>query len=91
MSFDEDYSKFNYYIEDKIEELRDTENWSDSKIAFYLRDMAQSLDPKGRKSKKITIDPLKISNEELEKFPKNIQEKVNAIKEKFKKVMENKK
>ncbi len=83
MGFDEDYEKFNYYIEDKIEELKDTEGWADSKIAYYLRDLAQSLDPKGRKAKKITIDPLKISDKELSKFPENIQDKVNKIREKF--------
>ncbi len=82
--FNTNYEKFGFYIDRAIEELQDTEGWSDSKIAFYLRDKAQSLSPRGRISKKITIDPLRISNEELKKFPERIQERVKSIKEKFK-------
>ena len=78
-SFNENYTKFNFYVEDGIEQLRNIEDWSDSKIAYYLRDMAQSLDPKGRKAKKITIDPLKIDDEELLKYPKEIQERIRKI------------
>lgn len=83
MAFDEDYAKFNFYIEDKIEDLRNTEEWSDGKIAWYLRDMAQQLSPRGRKSNKITINPLKISDKELSKFPKDIQDKIKKIKKQF--------
>lgn len=80
---DESYNRFNFYIEPGVESLRETEEWKDSKIAFYLRDMAQSLDPKGRKSKKITIDPLRISDKELLEYPENIQNKVKDIRNKL--------
>ena len=78
MAFDDDYIKFNFYIEDKVEQLRETEGWSDGKIAWYLRDMAQQLSPRGRKSKKITIDPMKISDEEISKLPKEFQERADG-------------
>lgn len=89
MSFNENYDQFNYYVGDKIEELRE-EGWTDGKIAFYLRDLAQSISPRGRKSSKITIDPLKISDEEILKLPKEIQNRIKIMKDKFKQLMEDK-
>lgn len=89
MTFNENYDKFNYYVGDKVEELRE-EGWSDGKIAFYLRDLAQSISPRGRKPSKITIDPLKISDEEILKLPKEIQDRIKIMKEKFGKLMEDK-
>lgn len=79
MSYNKDYEKFSYYIEDGIDNLRDTEGWSDKKIAKFLRDEARSLDPP--KPRRKTIDPLTITDKELSKYPKEVQDKVRKAKE----------
>ncbi len=82
MEISEDYTKFDFYIEGGIENLRN-EGWSDKKIALCLRNMAQELSPRKIKSKKITINPLKISDEEISKLPQDIKNKIKKIKEQF--------
>ncbi len=49
-----DENKFDFYVGEKIDGLRDTGDWSDKKIARFLRAKATELHPL-RKTKKITI------------------------------------
>ncbi len=60
----EDENKFDFYVGDAIESLRNSEDWKDGKIAFHLRRVAQELSPK-RRTKKI-----KIPKEFIEEFIK---------------------
>ena len=64
----EDENKFDFYVGDKVEELRG-EGWSDKKIARYLRKKATELHPL-RKTKKIIIP-----KEAVEQFIKKESEK----------------
>lgn len=50
----EDENRFDFYVGEAIEELRNNEDWSDSKIALWLRKKAHELNPL-RKTKKLTI------------------------------------
>jgi len=50
----EDENKFDFYIGEGIESLRNTEEWSDKKIARFLRAKATELHPL-RKTKKLNI------------------------------------
>ncbi len=50
----EDENKFDFYVGDGIENLRNSEGWSDNKIALHLRRVANEISPR-RKSKKINI------------------------------------
>ncbi len=50
----EDENKFDFYVGDGIENLRNSEGWSDNKIALHLRRVANEISPR-RKLKKINI------------------------------------
>jgi len=50
----EDENKFDFYIGEGIESLRNTEDWSDKKIARFLRAKATELHSL-RKTKKLKI------------------------------------
>jgi predicted AAA+ superfamily ATPase len=68
---DEDYEKFEFYVGEAIEKLRDTENWSDMKIARWLRDKAKDLSPR---KKRTTIDVNKIIKKYLEENKDLVEE-----------------
>jgi len=57
----EDENKFDFYIEEGIESLRNTEEWSDKKIARFLRAKSTELHPL-RKTKKLKIPKEFIDN-----------------------------
>ena len=50
----DDEIRFDFYTEKSIESLRNTEEWSDKKIARFLRAKATELHPL-RKTKKLKI------------------------------------
>lgn len=63
----EDENKFNFYVEGRIEDLRNSEDWSNGKIAFHLRRVAQELSPRKPRVKKIII-PKEEMNKILDKM-----------------------
>lgn len=75
MSYDNDYEKFEYYLRDGIDQLRDTEGWSDQKIARFLREEATSLAPRRRtKTIKVPLDKILKQMEEMKPQQKNKDE-----------------
>ncbi len=76
---EEDYEKFEDIVGEAINRLRDEEEWSDQKVARFLREEARSLDPP--KPRKKVIDPLTITEEEIAKYPLEVQEKIKKARD----------
>lgn len=51
----QDENKFDFYVGEGIIKLRDSERWSDVKIALHLRRVAQELSPRKGRPKKVII------------------------------------
>ena len=62
----DDENKFDFYIDNGIQSLRNSEDWSDAKIASHLRRVAQELNPRKGRVKKIIV-PKEVFEEFLNK------------------------
>lgn len=80
---DEDWDELEYEIGMAIDELieRDSEKWTEKKIARYLREKARYLDPP--KPRRRTIDPLECSDEDFARLRKEDQNKFKPLRDAF--------